>query len=1541
MGPKKQDEKVVSMTEFNKLMEQNERLMKMVENLSQRGQGSSVAGSISNKIGKHNPTRYDGTGGPGKLEDWIREMTKLLATVDCPEQLMVDQAAFYFSGTADLWWHNNQDVLKLYHENEDGEEAPFEWDDFLKALRREFYPQHIRKAKRLEFNKFEQGDLTVEEYYKKFMELATFVVGDQLSEEEKASQFEEGLHIDIVERMKTGESTTVREVYEEAGHAERKLNKRKALSGGKRTAEHSEGSQASHKKGNFSNNRGRFRSFEGGSPRGRSSQSFGRGRGRETRVYECKKCDENHPGKDCDGRLVDCYHCGKMGHRAFECYSKAQNTGGRGDSNRNTTYSSGSVGQFDRSQNRGYNRSSNNKVQGASGSQAATAPKPTTPASSIQTGVKGTVGKLYNMRRKDAEDDAHIVTGTFLLNAVPTYVLFDSGASHSFIASSHVPKMNSESYVGVENEISLPSGEVIHSHRVFQSATLIIHSTEFQVDLIEFPLDEFEVILGMDWLDKYKATIDCHQKKVTLRGPKGVRVSYKGFIERPMVKIISAVTLKSHMRKGHPFILCHIRDERVVLPEASDIPVVNEFRDVFPDEIPDLPPQREVEFNITLQPGTGPISKAPYRMGQVEMEELKKQLEDLLDKGYIRPSVSPWGAPVLFVKKKDGSLRMCVDYRELNNVTVKNRYPLPRIDDLFDQLQGAGVFTKIDLRSGYHQLRVTGNDVEKTAFRTRYGHYEFLVMPFGLTNAPAVFMDLMNRVFRPYLDQFVVVFIDDILIYSKTEEEHEEHLRLVLEILRENKLYAKLSKCEFWLDRVAFLGHIISRDGISVDPSKIEAVTNWQTPKNVTEVRSFLGLAGYYRRFVKDFSKIARPMTSLMRKDVRFNWNPECESAFQTLKERLTTAPILTLPDGTDDIEVYTDASKHGLGCVLMQRKKVIAYASRQLKGYEENYPTHDLELGAVVFALKIWRHYLYGISFKVFSDHKSLKYIFTQKELNMRQRRWMELIKDYDMEIVYHEGKANVVADALSRKCIHSLCTAMSRIRLRDELQRMGLNVIQKGGQLNDLTLEPELYEEIRLKQPGDPILEQKIAKIDDQKVMEFTTQEDGTLRYQGRWCVPNDVDLKRKILEEAHNTPYSVHPGGDKMYNDMKKTFWWPNMKREVAEFVSRCLICQKVKSEHKRPQGLVQPLDIPEWKWESISMDFIVGLPRTQKGNNMIWVIVDRLTKAAHFIPMKDTWTKKQLAIAYRAHVLKLHGIPKSIVSDRDSRFISKFWQELQESLGTKLKMSTAFHPATDGQTERTIQTLEDMLRACVLGFGGSWEEKLDLIEFSYNNSYHSSIKLAPFEALYGRKCRSPICWDDASEATILGPEMVQEMVEQVRMIRQKMKGAQDRQKSYADLHRRDVEFVVGDKVLLRVSPMKGVMRFGKKGKLSQKFIGPYEILDRVGEVAYRLALPPSLVRVHNVFHVSQLRKYVSDPSHVIEAETIELDGSLNYEEIPIEILDRKVRKTRRSETVLVKVLWTNHTTEEATWEEENIIREKYPHLFDQVITSVTRT
>jgi hypothetical protein len=558
---------------------------------------------------------------------------------------------------------------------------------------------------------------------------------------------------------------------------------------------------------------------------------------------------------------------------------------------------------------------------------------------------------------------------------------------------------------------------------------------------------------------------------------------------------------------------------------------VCEYPDVFPEEFLGLPPDRDIEFAIDLVPGTAPIAKRPYRMSVEELVELKKQLKDLLDKCYIRPSASPWGSPVLFIRKKNGSMRMCIDYRSLNAVTIKNKYPLPRIDDLLDQLKRAKFFRKIDLRSGYHQMKIRPEDIPKTAFVTRYGQYEFTVVSFGLTNAPAYFMNMMNKVFMEELVKFVVVFIYDILIFFETAEEHAEHLRIVLEKLRKNQLYAKFSKCEFWLEKVVFLGHVLTVEGVAVDPTKIEAVTEWQQPRNITDIRSFFGLAGYYRRFIENLSKIAKPMTELLKNGVPFVWSEKCEASFQELKSKLTTTPVLTLPDIRKDFGVYCDASRQGLGCVLMQEGKVVAYASRQLRKHEENYPTHDLELVAVVHALKIWRHYLIGNKCDIYTDHKSLKYFFTQSELKMRQRRWLELIKDYDLNIQYHPGKANVVADALSRR---SYCNNMmvrdEQPDLCDELDKLKLEIIEQG-QLSQMIIKYDLEDRIREAQKQCPEILKIRELMKGGKAVDYRVDEQGTLWLKDRICVPKDEQIRGEIQKEGHDSMYSIHPGSTKM--------------------------------------------------------------------------------------------------------------------------------------------------------------------------------------------------------------------------------------------------------------------------------------------------------------------------------------------------------------------------------------------------------------------------
>ncbi|KAL5572587.1 hypothetical protein UlMin_022184 [Ulmus minor] len=930
--------------------------------------------------------------------------------------------------------------------------------------------------------------MTVAEGVRKFERLAKLCPYLVPTEEQRVKRMLEMFRPDISLSVEGGSDspTTTTDCVERAYRAEHRLNQLKEMRNrmyeNKRkqnnsSSNHSRGQQISQPQGQNKNNK-----RKGNSQANRDTRQPAPKKNNAT-YPTCGKCGKNHPG-ECRQGTTACYKCRKEGHFARKCTVKST-----GDSQQNKNQE----GQF---------RSLQTLTEGpAEGQDIKNVLEPN--------------ARVYAYTKGDAEaGGSKVVTGQLPVAYVLARVLIDSGATHSFISTVFADSLHrSKDTIRQTFRTVLPSGDIMLSSYWLRAVPVVVSEREMSVDLVVLDMIDYDVILGMDFLSKYGATIDCKAKVVSFQPPGEEQFTFSGDKNSKQKMFVSAMKARKWLDSGCTGYLAAVVDTtKKAKVELNDVPVVNEFVDVFPEELPGMPPDREVTFEIEVLPGIAPISKAPYRMAPAELKELQTQLQELLEKGFIRPSHSPWGAPVLFVKKKDGTLRMCIDYRGLNKVTIKNKYPLPRIDDLFDQLKGAVVFSKIDLRSGYHQLRIKESNIPKSAFCTRYGHYEFLVMPFGLTNAPATFMDLMNRMFKVYLDKFVIVFIDDILIYSRSQEEHAEHLRMVLRTLVEHRLYAKFSKCAFWLQSVQFLGHVISKDGLSVDPAKIEAVSEWAAPTSVTEIRSFLGLAGYYRRFVEGFSTLAAPLTALTKKDRKFEWSDKCEQSFQELKRRLTSAPILVLPIDDAYFTVYCDASKIGLGTVLMQNEKVIAYASRQLKIHEKNYPTHDLELAA---------------------------------ELNMRQRRWLELVKDYDCEILYHPGKANRVADALSRKSTVAVMSIQTMPKaLQWEIQKLDLEIIQ--GQFSALTLQPTILDGIKGSQELDPAIVKLKELVLEKKKVEFSISPDGVLHCKGRLCIPNDDELKEQILSEAHTTPYSVHPGATKMYKNLREQFWWPGMKK-----------------------------------------------------------------------------------------------------------------------------------------------------------------------------------------------------------------------------------------------------------------------------------------------------------------------------------------------------------------------------------------------------------
>ena len=801
-------------------------------------------------------------------------------------------------------------------------------------------------------------------------------------------------------------------------------------------------------------------------------------------------------------------------------------------------------------------------------------------------------------------------------------------------------------------------------------------------------------------------------------------------------------------------------------------------------------------------------------------------------------------------------------------------------------------------------------DVHKTAFRTHDGHYEFLVMPFGLMNAPATFQSLMNDVFRPYLRKFVLVFFDDILIYSKTEQSHVEHVQQVLGTLADHKLYANFKKCAFGQANISYLGHLISEEGVKMDPDKVQAIVEWPQPTNLRELRGFLGLTGYYRKFVAHYAQIASPLTQQLRKD-SFGWTGEATEAFEQLKKTMINPPVLVSSDFQQDFVVEADASGYGLGAVLMQGNKPVAFFSKLLGLQARQKSVYEKELMAICLAVIKWKHYLLGRRFVVRTDQQSLRYLLQQREINPDYQKWVRKLLGFNFEVQFKPGVANRVADALSRK----------------QNGEVELGELISVSQIDWKKLNEEISGSSELQQI------KKCLELQGAEYAGFRLQ-DGELWYKERRVIPKTSSFIPLLLTHNHDSVVGGHAGEVKTYLRLAAEWYWSGMRKTVSNYVRHCSVCQQQKALQRSPAGLLQPLPIPSQVWEDVTMDFVEGLPLS-KGVDSILVVVDRFSKYGHFIGLRHPFTAATVADRFMREVVRLHGFPSSIVSDRDRVFLSHFWQELFRIHGTTLKRSTSYHPQTDGQSEIVNKGVESYLRCFIAGKPKTWAQWLPWAEYSYNAAPHMSTKLSPFQVLYGREPPRLMKVSGGQTQVDSLEEWLQERNSVLEDLRFNLVRAQLRMKQTADGKRREEQFDPGEWVYIKLQPYRQISIARRSNeKLSARFYGPFEIIKKIGQVAYKLDLPPD-AKIHPVFHVSQLKKHVGD-APVIPSIPPQLTAELELQVEPEAVI--AVRRVYEQGRVTLEVLikWEGLSREESTWEDAELLHQRFPlfHLEDKV-------
>lgn len=1379
---------------------------------------------------KLNIPPFKGKNDPEAYLEWEMKIEHVFSCNNYEEDQKVKLAATEFSDYALVWWN------KLQKERARNEEPMVDtWTEMKKIMRKRYVPASYSRDLKFKLQKLTQGNKGVEEYFKE-MDVLMIQANIEEDEEVTMARFLNGLTNDIRDIVELQEFVEMDDLLHKAIQVEQQL-KRKGV--------------AKRSFTNFGSSSWKDKGKKDGAATSSSSTPI---------PSKTRSKSQEEPSKR--SRDVKCFKCQGLGHYAYECPNK------RSMVLRDGEYISESDVEEEE--------------------ESEYVEEEETPEGDLLMIRRLLGGQLKHEEESQRENIFHT---RCLINGKVCMVIIDGGSCTNVASARLVSKLNLATKPHprpYKLQWLSKDGEVQVRQQVEVDVSIGKYNDKVLCDVV--PMEASHLLLGRPWQFDKRANHDgytnkisfMHQdKKIVLKplSPQEVCEDQKKMREKLLQEkrekekvsktlesekkretlerkkseqkksetlevresyLATKSEVKRLFRAKQSLYILFCKNQILTTNTFDDFEVpssvktlLQDFQDMFPPNVPSgLPPLRGIEHQIDLIPGASLPNRPAYRSNPQETKEIQRQVDELISKGWVRDSMSPCAVPVILVPKKDGTWRMCSDCRALNNITIKYRHPIPRLDDLLDELHGACYFSKIDLKSGYNQIRIREGDEWKTAFKTKYGLYEWLVMPFGLTNAPSTFMRLMNHILREFIGKFVVVYFDDILIYSTSLDLHIDHLKSVLTVLREEQLYANLEKCIFCTNHVVFLGFVVSSKGVQVDEEKVRAIQEWPTPKSVTEVRSFHGLASFYRRFVKDFSTLAAPLNEVLKKNVGFKWGEKQEEAFNVLKQKLTNAPILALPNFQKSFEIECDASNVGIGAVLMQEGHPIAYFSEKLSGPTLNYSTYDKELYALVRALKTWQHYLYPKEFVIHSDHESLKYIKGQGKLNKRHAKWVEFLEQFPYVIKHKKGKGNIVADALSRR--HALLSML-------ETKLIGLECL-KSMYENDETFG-EIFK--------------NCEKFSENGFF----RHEGFLFKENKLCVPK-CSTRNLLVCEAHEGGLMGHFGVQKTLETLQEHFYWPHMKKDVQKFCEHCIVCKKAKSKVK-PHGLYTPLPIPEYPWIDLSMDFVLGLPKTSNGRDSIFVVVDRFSKMAHFIPCKKIDDASHVADLFFKEIVRLHGLPRSIVSDRDSKFLSHFWRTLWSKLGTKLLFSTTCHPQTDGQTEVVNRTLGTLLRTVLRKNLKTWEACLPHVEFAYNRAVHSTTNCSPFEVVYGFNPLTPLDLLPMPNVSVFKHKEGQAKADYVKKLHERVKDQIERKnKSYAkqaNKGRKKVVFEPGDWVWVHMRKERFPEQ--RKSKLQPRGDGPFQVLERINDNAYKVELPGEY-NVSSTFNVSDLSLFDAD-------------------------------------------------------------------------------